>query len=206
MSTFPQSVVHGGRSHRPRAGSLRDALRSRTSDAHSALERTPLMLAFSSGTADRRYASAYLSRQYRLHRDLERALARVLPADFATTRLCRTDWLVEDLDRLGLPLDVRPAPTPRLDSAAAGIGALYVIEGSALGLETVRRRLASAGEPCWALDSRFVRGHGAATAARWREFLHALESLPEAGWPEACVAAERTFDAFHRLFKDDFDE
>lgn len=160
------------------------------------------MQAFAAGTADRHYARAYLSRQYRLHRDLEHALAPVLPADVAATRLGRTGWIASDLLDLGLPLDDRPARVPALDGRAAGLGALYVIEGSTLGLQSIRRRLATAGHPGWVLESRFVRGYGDATAARWREFLLLLESLPGQHWTECCEAAVLTFEAFHQLFQD----
>ena len=191
--------------HPPRPG-LRDLLRARTAEQHSALEATPLMRAFTAGTGDLRHAREYLSRQYRLHHACEATLSRVLPPHPAGVRLAKSGWLAEDLQRLDRRPDHRVVAVPATDSWAAALGMLYVIEGSTLGLQKVRRDFAAAGATGWQVASRFVRGYGDAAAARWREFLRLLEALPAEHWPAAIAAATGTFAAFLDTFQDAIDD
>lgn len=187
---------------RPRPSGVRDLLRARTSDEHAALEATPLMREFARGMDDPRYAHEYLSRQYRLHRACEAALSAIVPPDLAAARLAKSGWLAEDLRSLGLPVDGRPVVVPAVDDWASALGMLYVLEGSTLGLQKIRRELVTAGSTGWPVRSRFVRGYGDATGARWREFLLLVEVLPAAQWPAAVAAATGTFGAFLDTFRE----
>ena len=186
----------------PRPTGLRDLLRARTADGHAALEATPLMRAFASGIGDSRYAHDYLSRQYRLHRACETALAPSIPADVAVVRLAKCDWLAEDLRQFDQVPAGPAVAVPAVDSWASALGMLYVIEGSTLGLQKVRRDVLATGSAGWLVASRFVRGYGDATATHWREFIRLLEALPARHWSDAVDAAMGTFAAFLDTFQE----
>ena len=202
MNVSVQRFEADRRNVRLRQSGLRDLLRSGTSAAHATLEDTTLMRAFVSGADDLGYARDYLTRQYRLHLSLESTLAAVVPTDVATLRLVKSDWLAEDLRRVDAPISTEAVPMPQVDTWASAVGAMYVVEGSTLGLQKVRRQLLAAGSTGWQVESRFVRGYGEATAARWREFLQLTELLPADQWPVAVAAAQGTFEAFLHAFKD----
>ena len=202
MALSTQRVETGEPRLRPSRTGLRDLLRAQTADQHAALEATPLMQAFAAGTDDLRYAYEYLSRQYRLHRGCEAVLSAVVAEDVASVRLAKAGWLAEDLARLGGTPTVPAANVPAVGTWPSALGMLYVIEGSTLGLQKVRRDLAAAGSTGWPTASRFVRGYGDATASRWREFLRLVEALPTEHWPVAIAAANATFAAFLDTFQD----
>ena len=160
------------------------------------------MQAFAAGTDDLRYAYEYLSRQYRLHRGCEAVLSAVVPEDVASVRLAKAGWLAEDLEGLGRPPTGPAATVPAVGTWPSALGMLYVIEGSTLGLQKVRRDLSAAGSTGWPAASRFVRGYGDSTAARWREFIRLVEALPAEHWPVAIAAARGTFAAFLDTFQE----
>ena len=160
------------------------------------------MRAFAAGTDDPRYARDYLTRQYRLHRACEAELAALVPPDLAMVRLAKSDWLAEDLRSMDCPPAGPSVEVPALDSWASALGMLYVIEGSTLGLQRIRRNLVAGGSNGWPVGSRFVRGYGDDTAVRWREFLLLIESLPAERWPAAIDAATGTFGAFLDTFRE----
>ena len=144
----------------------------------------------------------YLLLQWRLHAPLEVALARWLPADWVTLRLRKSDWLRRDLQTLGWQPVESPAQRCEIESVAQALGVLYVLEGSTLGLQVVRRQLQQR-HPAVLCASRFILGYGADTGRHWRDFLARLETLDRAGWPLAESAACATFahflDAFSRV-------
>lgn len=180
--------------------SLRDLLRTSTADQHAALEATPVMRAFADGATDARVARAYLTRQERLHRALERTLAPHLTPRESQLRLQRSTWLADDLHALGIAPDAREPSVPAVTDRAGALGVLYVLEGSTLGLRMVRNRLRHAGSAGWPMQSRFVLGYGDASGRHWQSFLAELESLPESEWPAAVAAAQATFRAFLAAF------
>lgn len=186
---------------RSRVDSLRGRVRERTADAHRALERTPLMQAF----AGRRLSTArygrYLAVQLGLHAPLESALVRWLPSDWAELRLCKSGWLRQDLQALGASVDQRPGPEIRIDSRAQAMGVLYVLEGSTLGLQVVRRTLGET-HPGRRHAGRFLLGYGPDTGRHWLGFLAQFEALHEDQWPEAIDAAQAVFGSFLTGFTD----
>lgn len=135
----------------------------------------------------------------------ESRMAQVLPAPWqawfaASTRL---HLVRQDLAAMGLP-DAPPATAPpALDSPAAALGSLYVLEGSALGGQFIaaaaRRHLALTPDH----GAAYFHGCGSATAARWREFLGRLDAdlaSPEAR-AQAVQGAAATFDVLLDLFR-----
>lgn len=184
-----------------REPSLRNLLRNSTADAHAGLENTPLMRAIALGDPAPSEYRDYLARQLRLHRGLEGMLRSQVPDDWSRLRLSKSEWLEADLRALAAPCDGRVAVVPDVRSWAEALGALYVIEGSTLGLQLVRRRLRH-DHPALHAAGRFVAGYGDASAQHWRAFLDSLEALPGDAWGAAERAARATFDAFHRVFSE----
>ena len=109
----------------------------------------------------------------------------------------RSPFAARDLAALGLP----EAPTDTtlrdaaraaqhgllLDSPAAAIGSLYVIEGSALGGQVLTPKLFAAHGLTPDHGAAYFHGFGARTGAMWREFRQLAQA--EAGGDEAQRAA-----------------
>jgi heme oxygenase len=141
----------------------------------------------------------YVHLQWRLHAPLEPAIAPWLPPESAELRLRKCSWLLQDLQALGVrPAEPLIAPGP-IATRAQAMGVLYVLEGSTLGLQAVRKQLQSQ-HPALQEAGRFMLGYGTETGRRWREFLAQLESVDEAEWPLAEAAASATFDYFFEAF------
>lgn len=110
----------------------------------------------------------------------------------------RSHWLAMDLETMGGVPSSRSAQRcpgmPQLDSAERVLGALYVVEGSALGGRGLDRLL-GVGEPS---GRRFFEGRGQATGAAWRDFLGRLDSVSAAPTVRAASidAALETFAVF----------
>lgn len=183
----------------PQPPSLQRRLRQRTAETHVALENTPLMRAFAADSLSIPVYGTYLALQWQLHAPLEALLTKWLPADWAALRLRKSDWLFQDLQAIGM----RPAPSIAaaggVDSWAEALGILYVLEGSTLGLQVVRKQV-QAKHPVLQAAGRFMLGYGAETGRHWRDFLLHLETVAPADWPLAEEAASDTFDRFLRAF------
>lgn len=128
----------------------------------------------------------------------EQSVANALPAHRHAWlhERSRRHFLQEDLAILALsPLHDAPA-VPRLAGNAAAWGSLYVIEGSALGGQSITRALAPAGFAP-GKGSSYFNGWGEDTPGMWREFRAELraELAAPACVAAACAAACATFDA-----------
>jgi heme oxygenase len=176
--------------------SLSARLRVETAAAHLAVEAAAGLPERILAVAD--YA-ACLTRFFRLFSPLEAALGRFdswagLGIDLAARR--RTPALLADLAALGC---APPAPAPiRLSGFPAALGALYVLEGSALG----GKILAAALErqlPAIAGATGFFGGRGAKTGEMWWGFREALDlygAKNPAAQPAVIAGAVRTFGQF----------
>jgi heme oxygenase len=187
------------------AADLRALLKQRTASAHEALERLPLMRALAEGRLDNDEYHDYLLRQHRLQSSLEAALRPWMSSDWPGCRLVKAEWLNDDLRALGSPGRVAGAsrvPAPQVASYPQALGVLYVLEGSTLGLQVVRKRL-PADHLAQTVAGRFLLGYGQETGARWRSFLDELAVLPCADWPAAAAGAIATFATFQQCFSDD---
>jgi heme oxygenase len=78
---------------------------------------------------------------------------------------------------------------------------LYVLEGSTLGFQVVRKRL-PADHLALTVAGRFLLGYGPETGARWQSFQGELAALPRADWSAAAAAALATFAAYHQHFSE----
>lgn len=163
----------------PPPAALRAALRQGTDDLHMRLDAGigPLTT-----KADYR---AYLQGSFAFRTALEPALHAAEAAGWAP--ICLAPAIAEDLATLGLS-SPRPVTAPALEGIPAIAGALYVLEGSALGGVLIARRAAALG---YGPDSGAAHLHRqTAHQGRWRAFLDWMEGHDLD--PRLSVAAART--------------
>ncbi|NMX70467.1 biliverdin-producing heme oxygenase [Pseudomonas sp. WS 5111] len=184
--------------------SLLEALRSGTGLLHVALEKR---LPFFSAQLDAGWYQRLLEAYYGFYRPMESRLyaSGLIPVGFDQALRVKTPTLHTDLNALGLAnqaiagLPVCPA-LPRLDTPAACLGALYVLEGATLGGQVLRREMAQR----LALDASnggaFLNVYGAETGRRWKDFLDYLGHVPldDLGRQQAVDAACSTFRCFEQ--------
>jgi heme oxygenase len=117
---------------------------------------------------------ALAPRYYVLHAGAEQAIAPHLDTlaglDFAVRR--RSPQIASDLATLGQGRPTLGRP-PVVDSAAAALGWMYVLEGSTLGGRMIHRELERRGVGLEGLG--FLDPYGEDTGARWRAFLAVME-------------------------------
>jgi heme oxygenase len=176
-------------------------LRAGTAELHIALEKR---LPFFSDSLDTPAFARLMQAYFGFYQPLEQALLNSpIPADFDLTPRLKTATLRLDLQALGLSGDALQelpicAQLPEIDSAAASLGVLYVLEGATLGGQILRREIASR----LALDAdngaAFLDVYGASTGRRWRDFIEYLSSRPLDAAERAAVviAAQTTFSCF----------
>jgi heme oxygenase len=179
--------------------SLRSTLKERTAVVHRALESRPLMRLLADGVMSVDEYAEYLRRQHALHWPLEDRLPPWLPSEWVPQRLRKTAWLEGDLAALGERAAPAVAEIPAIDSTAQAMGVMYVLEGSTLGLQVVRKACPP-GHPAQGQAGRFLRGYGSATGRHWQEFVTSLDRVPPAQWPVVLDAAHATFAAVARAF------
>jgi heme oxygenase len=171
---------------------VRATLRAATSPRHAELDGGFSALDVTKradyATFLRGIAAAYLPVEARLKQGGIRSLFN----DWA--QRARGDALRNDLAALGQQVPLLDAPV--LETPEAMLGALYVLEGSRLGGELLRRRVQSSLDAEVRGASRFL-GHGE-KAGLWQSFLARLESHPvdEAGIERMTRAADDTFVLF----------
>jgi Heme oxygenase len=180
-------------------------LKSETADAHTALEQNLNLFEQVRTKEDYR---RLLTRFFTLHEPLEQRLADALdwPAhgfDFASRRkapLARHDLLT--LGATAADIDALPRATalPTIDSNAAAVGCLYVLEGSTLGGQFISKHFASTLGFSPDTGGKFFHGYGPHTATRWREFTQWAEQQNPSAAPDfdtaAVAAARNTFHSF----------
>lgn len=188
-------------------GSVLERLRLQTQDVHRSLEDLPI---WEAAFSNLRAYSALLDGFLSLVRPADAAIAMTLgkfaPEGFSAT--VRSDWLESDRRAIVGPQATAQSLRSVEDDALIGdlasgsrfaaAGALYVIEGSALGGRILSRRL----QESLGIDpdngGRYFFGHGADTAARWRRFLDWLDVMQfdPAGADSTACAARAVFERF----------
>ena len=134
-------------------------------------------------------AASLLLRMEAFYRTLEPLLERSLAGRVAPEFLApRAPRLRDDLDRLAPGWQALPAP--EMPPLADPLGALYVIEGAALGGQVIARHLVAR----LGFRSAFFGGEG--VGPRWRAFRAILDGWGEYEAVEAGAIA--TFRAFER--------
>lgn len=173
---------------------LNAVLRRATADVHARLHLHPGLAAVAEGRIDAEGYRRLLLRMYGFYLPFE-AAARLEPL--------RSGWLSSDLAALGTPPWRLVASgccgsLPRLDCAFSVIGAMYVVEGSALGGRGLARHLAGLLGDETLRGRRFFSSDGADTGRAWRAFGERLSAVPPAGPARRTIidAAVATFCCF----------
>ncbi|VVO11659.1 biliverdin-producing heme oxygenase [Pseudomonas fluorescens] len=186
------------------APSTLEALRTGTALLHVALEKR---LPFFSERLDASWYQRLLQAYYGFYAPMEAVLydGEVIPEGFDPVMRVKTPTLVNDLRALGLndrAINTLPrcANLPPLDTPAACLGALYVLEGATLGGQVLRREMAERLDVSGDNGGAFLNVYGAETGRRWKEFLDYLGRLPldALARQHAVDAARSTFSCFEQ--------
>lgn len=167
--------------HIVRSGGMRQRLQKVTQDLHRSAERH---FALDGPIRNLNDYRTLLETLWGFHVPLERKL---LQLDWRGCGILmplrrKVHWLRSDLLHLGMKTEAIAQLTqcdtlPPLESVAAGLGALYVLEGSTLGgqviLKFLRSRLAIAPDA----GGRFFASYGAQIGVMWRDYLAVLERV-----------------------------
>ncbi|WP_339470692.1 biliverdin-producing heme oxygenase [Pseudomonas sp. EL_65y_Pfl1_R83] len=186
------------------APSLLETLRTGTALLHVTLEKR---LPFFSERMDADWYQRLLQAYYGFYGPMEAALYEcdLIPEGFDQGVRTKTPTLLNDLNALGLDeqaIDALPrcAELPPLDTPAACLGALYVLEGATLGGQVLRREMAQRLHVNADNGGAFLDVYGAETGRRWKDFLDYLGRLPlDARAKQRAVdAACSTFSCFEQ--------
>jgi len=149
----------------------RGRLRTATHAAHARVDAC-----FPRGLADTDDYRQYLLGMHALVHALERAMIGLdLPEPWQKWRKPeRVQWLLDDMVAVGA-MPLHDGPGLRIDSAAEAAGALYVVEGSALGATRLLQDVVAMGLG-ERHGARFLHRHGGdAAGTRWRDYVRCLE-------------------------------
>ncbi|MFK9006906.1 biliverdin-producing heme oxygenase [Pseudomonas pergaminensis] len=186
------------------APSLLEALRTGTALLHVALEKR---LPFFSERLDADWYQRLLQAYYGFYAPMEAALydCDLIPEGFDRVLRVKTPTLVNDLRALSLndhAINALPrcANLPVLDTPAACLGALYVLEGATLGGQVLRREMAQRLGVNADNGGAFLDVYGAETGRRWKDFLDYLgrQPLDADDKQRAVTAACSTFSCFEQ--------
>jgi len=181
-----------------------EALRSGTALLHVALEKR---LPFFSPHLDHDGYRHLLQAYYGFYRPMEATLndSGLIPLGFDQALRLKTPTLLTDLHALGLDdsaIAALPHCTslPPLDTPAACLGALYVLEGATLGGQILRREMAQRLGLDAGNGGAFLNVYGAETGRRWKDFLDYLSHVPLDAHAKlrAVNAARSTFSCFEQ--------
>jgi heme oxygenase len=183
---------------------LRQRLREATNDVHLRLHRHSGLSAAAAGTIDIAGYRALLARLYGFHRAFEVCVGARSPE----TGAARSALLESDLAALGVTTERRQslplcARLPSFCCDAERLGALYVVEGSALGGQQIARALRPVLQPLGGAGCRFFSNDGASRHG-WTEILARIEGLRGDPDHERAVitSAVKTFEAFEDWMAD----
>lgn len=174
------------------------ALRAGTQACHQRLEdRLPFFSDDFDLPAYRRLMQAY----YGFHAPLQALLADHQGSERAKTAVLEHDLLALGLSRAEVAALPRCQALPATADEASVLGVMYVIEGSTLGGQVLKRAMAER----LGIDSdhgaRFLDVYGPLTGAHWRSFLQRLDQ-PAASHPQTVAAAIATFECFEHWLQD----
>ncbi len=178
-------------------------LRNATRERHAALEGA---LHLGRASADRETYVAYARAMFGWLAPLEGPLWDVWACSDVERRRCKAAWLAADLGAAGCDasaLAALPRCAPLVAERSPGdpfaAGVAYVVEGSLLGGQVLRRRLDGRLAP---IPGRFLEGYGTDTSELWKRFVSELErDLAACGALErACAGARAAFDQIAEWF------
>ncbi|MCX6130040.1 MAG: biliverdin-producing heme oxygenase, partial [Proteobacteria bacterium] len=156
-------------------------LKCETKDLHRAIEASLPLLSPTLNVAEYR---RHLQELFAFYRPLEAAIAEFLKGQsdaFSMYKRYKAPWLAEDLKSLSfesssLPYRSAHPEIPQVSSMASLVGILYVIEGSTLGGQVIRRILKTK----LGLDDslmRFYIAYDGQTQENWNSFRNAAAAL-----------------------------
>ncbi len=186
------------------------ALKTASQEKHQQLEAAfPWARAFSS----RENYGCLLRALFSLVRPADEAIDAALGRDGSfpyAARRRRADWIETDLRRLGARASgERPPPADFsfVDSRGGAIGALYVLEGSALGAQRLSRELQRHLGITPESGGSYLHAYGAKTGETWQQFQSwANRELSSPDVITSAVSATLlTFDRFSQHLTDLFD-
>ena len=186
------------------APTLLEALRTGTALLHVALEKR---LPFFSERLDAKWYRCLLQAYYGFYAPMEATLSdsALIPDGFDSVLRVKTPTLLNDLYAIGLDDDAisalpRCIELPAFNTAAACLGALYVLEGATLGGQVLRREMARRLNINADNGGAFLDVYGAETGRRWKDFLDYLGRLPldARAKQHAVDAACSTFSCFEQ--------
>jgi heme oxygenase len=152
-------------------------LREATRPDHEAMEAVPALKRLMAPDLTATEYAAVLQHMYAFHSVLEPVIAVALRDHKALALVdgSRLSALAEDLAWFGMPPVRSGVAVPVLGSAAAAIGALYVVEGSGLGGRVIARHVQASLGVAPGRGGSFYGGLSAdAARARWRAFCGVL--------------------------------
>jgi heme oxygenase len=160
-------------------GAILGVLREKTRAEHQAIEASLAVLM--SQALTREAYEEVLKRFYGFYASVEHALARTIGLDGAGIALeprAKAPLLAIDLrffqvDPMIVP---RCADHVRVDSVAAALGSMYVLEGASLGGQIISRRLRTTIGVTPETGGRFFHGYGERTGEMWSAFGEALSA------------------------------
>lgn len=189
-------VISGINGKDPSQPSLLALLRAATRDVHERLHGHRGLAAVQAGTIRGEDYVPLLRRLYGFHRPFE-AVAGIAAR--------RTGWLEADLAVFGDDREMCSTfPCcpffPEQISPGYLLGAQYVVEGSALGGQSLARQLDGLLGAGVTAGRLFFMGHGAATGRVWRNYLADLSASPDEPSSRAAViqGATETFAMFEQ--------
>jgi heme oxygenase len=182
---------------------LRVRLRKATAAVHLRMHAHPGFSAAATGKITLPDYRLLLMRIYGFHRPLESRIvneAAALKLAFNVSERVRWPSLVEDLVGLGFDvaaISATPLWTQSLRVADKGslLGALYVLEGSAMGGAQIAQSLSSIVGDADGQGRRFFLGHGNNRTVMWRSLLRELETITDID--QANLAVQAAIGVFH---------
>lgn len=172
----------------------RNALRAATAQAHAALETVPCLRRLFADDVTAGDLAEVLGRLLAVYRPLEKRLVDREPAASLSYR-SRSPLLLEGLTTLGASIPEAELTVPPLDRTAQRWGALYVIEGAAMGGQIQYDQLIHRIGP---QPLSFFVPYGPQIREIWRDFLVKMESALSS--PELLDDAKETARAVFGLF------
>lgn len=171
------------------------ALREGTRTCHKGLEQR---LPFFSEGFDLPAYRCLIEAYHGFHAPLDAALTGYQGAERR-----KAPALVKDLRALNLArhdIDALPlCPTlPRIDSEACALGVMYVLEGSTLGGQVLKRAMAERLGIDADSGAAFLDVYGPETGANWRAFLQRLAEASVSTQAQSVDAAIATFECFEQ--------
>ncbi|WP_210517386.1 biliverdin-producing heme oxygenase [Hymenobacter terricola] len=155
---------------------LMQRLRADTRPYHDAVEQNPFNQALGAGTVTTALTARFLSRMYGFVQPYETQLreqAGQFGPAWQLDQRYRAHLILEDLDQLGYLAAPPLCPAlPPLHTRPQLLGAMYVLEGSALGGQVIARQLATAG----IAGRTYFAGRAERTGPMWKSFCQQLEA------------------------------